>query len=107
MKKKILINISCYIFIIIILLPQNIKADDLFNQGKIIFMGDGNCATCHSLDDANSNGKVGPNLNEIKPDISRVLMVVTNGIGVMPAYQWQLSEEEIEAVATYVVESTN
>ena len=107
MKKKILINISCYIFIIIILLPQNIKADDLFNQGKIIFMGDGNCATCHSLDDANSNGNVGPNLNEIKPDISRVLMAVTNGIGVMPAYQWQLSDEEIEAVATYVVESTN
>ena len=107
MRKKILINISYYIFIIIILLPQNIKADDLFNQGKIIFVGDGNCATCHSLDDANSNGKVGPKLNEIKPDISRVLMAVTNGIGVMPAYQWQLSDEEIEAVATYVVESTN
>ena len=107
MKKKILINISCYIFIIIILLPQNIKADDLFNQGKIIFMGDGNCATCHSLDDANSSGNIGPNLNEIKPDISRVLMAVTNGIGVMPAYQGQLSDEEINAVATYVVESTN
>ena len=107
MKKKILINISCYIFIIIILLPQNIKADDLFNQGKIIFVGDGNCATCHSLDDANSNGNIGPNLNEIKPDISRVLMAVTNGIGVMPAYQGQLSDEEINAVATYVVESTN
>ena len=107
MKKKILINISCYIFIIIILLPQNIKADDLFNQGKIIFMGDGNCATCHSLGDANSNGNIGPNLNEIKPDISRVLMAVTNGIGVMPAYQGQLSDEEINAVATYVVESTN
>ena len=107
MRKKILINISYYIFIIIILLPPNIKADDLFNQGKIIFVGDGNCATCHSLVDANSNGKVGPNLNEIKPDISRVLMAVTNGIGVMPAYQGQLSDEEIEAVATYVVESTN
>jgi len=107
MIKKILINISCYIFITIILLPQNIKADDLFNQGKIIFVGDGNCATCHSLDDANSNGNIGPNLNEIKPDISRVLMAVTNGIGVMPAYQGQLSDEEINAVATYVVESTN
>ena len=107
MRKKILINISCYIFIIIILLPQNIKADDLFNQGKIIFVGDGNCATCHSLGDANSKGKVGPNLNEIKADISRVLMAVKNGIGVMPAYQGQLSDEEIEAVATYVAESTN
>ena len=107
MRKKILINISYYIFIIIILLPPNIKADDLFNQGKIIFMGDGNCATCHSLDDANSNGNVGPNLNEIKPDISRVLMAVTNGIGVMPAYQGQLTDEEINEVATYVFESTN
>ena len=107
MIKKILININYYIFIIIILLPQNIKADDLFNQGKKIFVGDGNCATCHSLDDANSNGNIGPNLNEIKPDISRVLMAVTNGIGVMPAYQGQLSDEEINAVATYVVESTN
>ena len=107
MIKKILINIICYIFITIILLPQNIKADDLFNQGKIIFLGDGNCATCHSLDDANSNGNIGPNLNEIKPDISRVLMAVTNGIGIMPAYQGQLSGEEINAVATYVVESTN
>ena len=107
MINKKLINISYYIFIIVILLSQNIKADDLFNQGKIIFVGDGNCATCHSLDDANSNGKVGPNLNEIKPDISRVLMAVTNGIGVMPAYQGQLSDEEINAVATYVVESTN
>jgi cytochrome c6 len=107
MIKKILINISYYIFIIIILLPQNIKADDLINQGKKIFVGDGNCATCHSLDDANSNGNIGPNLNEIKPDISRVLMAVTNGIGVMPAYQGQLSDEEINAVAMYVFESTN
>ena len=107
MKKKILINISCYIFIIIIFLPQNIKADDLFNQGKIIFVGDGNCATCHSLDDANSNGNIGPNLNEIKPDISRVLMAVTNGIGVMPAYEGILNESEIKAVAKYVSEAAN
>ena len=44
---------------------------------------------------------------EIKADISRVLMAVTNGIGVMPAYQGLLSDEEINAVATYVAESTN
>jgi len=107
MKKKILINISCYIFIIIILLPQNIKADDLFNQGKQIFLENGNCATCHALQDANSDGNIGPNLNEIKPDIMRIILAVTNGIGVMPAYEGQLSTEEIKAVATYVVKSTN
>ena len=37
-------------------------------------------------------------------------MLVNNaikGIGVMPAYEGELSAEEIKAVATYVVESTN
>ncbi len=106
MKKK-LININCYIFLISIILSQNIKADNFFDQGKKIFIGDGNCATCHTLQDANSYGNIGPNLDEIKPDITRVICAVTNGIGVMPAYEGLLSNEEIKAVATYVAESTN
>jgi mono/diheme cytochrome c family protein len=32
----------------------------------------------------------------------RVVNTVTNGIGVMPAYEDQLTSEEIEAVAHYV-----
>ena len=106
MKKKIIFTIF-YIFIFNISLSKNINADNLFKKGRQIFLEDGNCATCHTLQDANSNGNIGPNLNEIKPDISRVIMAVTNGIGVMPAYQGQLSDEEINAVAMYVVESTN
>ena len=106
MKKKIIFTIF-YIFIFNISSSKNINADDLFEKGKQIFLEEGNCATCHALEDANSYGNIGPNLNEIKPNISRVLMAVTNGIGVMPAYQGQLSDEEIHAVATYVVESTN
>jgi cytochrome c6 len=106
MKKKIIFTIF-YIFIFNIYSSKNINADNLFEQGKLIFLGEGNCATCHTLEDANSYGNIGPNLNEIKADISRVLMSVTNGIGVMPAYQGQLSDDEITAVATYVAESTN
>ena len=106
MKKKIIFVIF-YIFIFNIFSSKNINADDLFEKGKQIFLEEGNCATCHTLEDANSYGNIGPNLNELKPGISRVLMAVTNGIGVMPAYQGQLSDEEINAVATYVFESTN
>ena len=94
-------------FYLNIFLYKNINANDLFDKGKQIFLGDGNCAACHALKDANSNGNIGPNLNEIKPDISRVLLAATNGIGVMPAYQGQLLDEEINAVVIYVVESTN
>ena len=106
MKKK-LINISCYIFLLIIILSQVVIADDLFNQGKKIFLEKGNCATCHTLQDANSYGNIGPDLDEIKPDIMRIVSAVTNGIGVMPAYEGELSIEEIKAVATYVAQSTN
>ena len=106
MKKK-LINISCFIFLSIIILPQVIKADDLFDLGKKIFLEKGNCTTCHTLNDANSYGNVGPNLDEIKPDIARILLAVTNGIGVMPSYEGELSKTEIIAVATYVAKITN
>ena len=78
------------------------KSDPIFELGKTIFLEQGNCATCHTLADAKSNGEIGPNLNQIKPDITRVISVVTNGIGVMPPYEGVLSMQEIEAVAHYV-----
>ena len=86
---------------------QLVIADELFLKGKEIFLNAGNCAACHSLKDAGSNAMVGPNLNEIKPDIGRVKNAVLNGIGVMPAYQGILSGEEIDAVSYYVSESVN
>ena len=86
---------------------QLVIADELFLKGKEIFLNAGNCATCHSLKDAGSNAMVGPNLNQIRPDIGRVKNAVLNGIGVMPAYQGILSSEEIEAVSHYVSESAN
>tara|TARA_B100001939_G_C16556342_1_gene452428 strand:- start:271 stop:582 length:312 start_codon:yes stop_codon:yes gene_type:complete len=80
-------------------------SDEMFNLGKEIFLNSGNCATCHSLKDAGSVANVGPNLNEIRPDIGRVINSVTNGIGVMPAQLGILSNEEINAVAYYVSEA--
>ena len=62
---------------------------------------------CHVLADAQSSGMIGPNLNELRPEKMIIISVVTNGIGVMPAYEGQLSTEEIKAVATYVANSTN
>ena len=59
------------------------------------------------MNDAGSNSDIGPNLNLIKPDVGRVVIAVTNGIGVMPAYEGILSSKEIEAVATYVSEKSN
>ncbi len=93
------------IFIIIFLFLTyffTCKIRSNFWNGKNIFLEQGNCAACHTLADAKSNGEIGPNLNRIKPDITRVIGAVTNGIGVMPPYEGVLSTEEIEAVAHYV-----
>ena len=65
------------------------------------------CGTCHVLKSAESEGDIGPNLDQLKPKMSQIIMAVTNGIGVMPAWEGILSKEEIEAVAYYVFNSTN
>ena len=102
MMKKLFINFSSVFLLLIFALIINANSDELFNKGKEIFLEAGNCAACHTLSDAGSNAMIGPNLNEIRPDVSRILMVVKNGIGVMPAMEGILSNEEIEAVAHYV-----
>ena len=78
------------------------NSDEIYEKGRVIFLEKGNCAACHALVDAASDSNIGPNLNQIRPDINRVILAVTNGIGVMPAYQGELTEEEIESVAHYV-----
>ena len=96
-----------FLIILISFIFTQSKSDEIFLKGKEIFMNEGNCATCHYLKDAGSNGMLGPNLNEIRPDIGRVKNAVLNGIGVMPAYLGILSNEEIDAVSFYVSESVN
>ena len=96
-----------FIVTIFILFTETLFANEILELGKNIFLEKGNCATCHSLNDAGSNSDIGPNLNLIKPDVGRVVIAVTNGIGVMPAYEGILTSEEIEAVALYVSEKSN
>ena len=93
--------------IMFVLFTQTLCANEILDLGKNIFLEKGNCATCHALNDAGSNSDIGPNLNLIKPDVGRVVIAVTNGIGVMPAYEGILSSKEIEAVAKYVSEKSN
>ena len=99
--KKLFLNFFVISFFLIFSSLTQVTADELFNKGKEVFLGSGNCAACHMLSDAGSNSMVGPNLNEIRPDIQRIIMAVRNGIGVMPAMEGILSDEEIEAVAHY------
>ena len=99
--KKILI-IFLFIF-----LNNNTFADDKMELGLNIFNNKAACGTCHALQAAGSKGEIGPNLDKIKPQIDQIIYVVTNGTGVMPAWDGILTSEEIEAVAYYVFNSTS
>ena len=74
--------------------------------GEQVFATAG-CGGCHVLEAANSSGSIGPNLDDAKPDHDLVVERVTNGMGAMPSFADQLSEQQIQDVAAYVVESTS
>ena len=82
-------------------------ADSKMELGSKIYNEKAMCGTCHTLKKAESNGNVGPNLDKLKPTLDQIVYVVTNGIGVMQAWDGILTAEEIEAVAYYVYNSTN
>jgi len=64
------------------------------------------CGGCHTLAAAKSNGTVGPNLDQLRPDQQRVERQVQNGGVGMPSFRNKLSQIEISQVAEFVSEST-
>jgi cytochrome c6 len=68
----------------------------LFKQGAVPA-----CAVCHALKDAGSKGEIGPDLDELKPDTSRVEKAVRNGLGQMPPFP-NLSDAQIKALGEYL-----
>ena len=64
-----------------------------------------NCGSCHTLSAAGTSGQVGPNLDEVSLDAAEIESVVRGGLGPMPAFEGQLSDQEIAAVAEFVAGS--
>ena len=99
--KKILIILILFFFTV------NSFADEKMILGLEVYNNTAQCGVCHSLKAAGSNGQIGPNLDMLKPQVGQIISAVTNGIGVMPPWEGILTEEEIEAVAYYIFNSTN
>jgi cytochrome c551 len=70
-------------------------------EGEAVFAEAG-CGNCHTFSPANAQGQVGPSLDETDLDQEGVAQIVANGRGGMPAFEGQLSDEQIQAVAAYV-----
>jgi mono/diheme cytochrome c family protein len=70
---------------------------------KAIFTA--SCGSCHTLADAGTTGTVGPDLDRSNVDVEAAGEQIANGGGGMPAFRGQLSDEQIRALAQYVVEA--
>ena len=99
--KKIL-----FIFLIIVFNSKTF-ADDKMILGLEVYNNKAQCGVCHTLKAAGSSGDIGPDLDQLRLSMDRIIYSVTNGIGVMQAWEGILTPEEIEAVAYYVFNNTS
>lgn len=76
-------------------------------EGKLLFLKGAApaCAICHTLEAAGAAGAVGPSLNELQPDVDRVMNALKNGIGQMPAYP-SLTPEQMRILSEYVAKAS-
>ena len=96
-----------YFILLIMFFTSNTFANDKMTLGLEVYNQKAMCGSCHTLKAAGSDGEIGPNLDILKPQVSQVILAVTNGIGVMPPWEGILTTQEIEAVAHYIFNSTN
>jgi mono/diheme cytochrome c family protein len=61
-----------------------------------------NCSSCHTLAAAGASGKVGPNLDQLKPGPDLVTHQVNTGGGAMPSFKGKLTDDQIKQIADYV-----
>ena len=95
------------LFVFFLIFSNSVFADDKMVLGLDVYSDKAQCGTCHTLQAAGSEENIGPNLDRLKATIPQIIYAVTNGIGVMQAWEGILTDEEIEAVAYYIFNSTN
>jgi mono/diheme cytochrome c family protein len=74
------------------------------DAGREVFVA--NCGSCHTLSDAGTSGTIGPNLDGIGLSQADIEQQVRNGGGGMPAFEGDLSDDEIAQVSAYVAENS-
>jgi mono/diheme cytochrome c family protein len=78
--------------------PADRPSEAATGDGKAVFAS--TCGGCHTLADAGTGGKIGPDLDDLKPDKARVEAAIKSGPGSMP--ENLVTGDDAVAVADYV-----
>lgn len=63
------------------------------------------CSSCHTLKAAGATGRVGPDLDNLKPDAATVARQMRTGGGGMPSFKDKLKPAELDALAAWVAKA--
>lgn len=80
----------------------------VLEEGKVLFQTDATpaCAICHTMEDADATGNIGPDLDELQPEAGRIIKAMQEGVGPMPSFSDSLSDDQMQAIADYIVHAT-
>jgi mono/diheme cytochrome c family protein len=79
------------------------ETDDESADGAAVFASAG-CGSCHTFTPAGSSASIGPNLDDTALSADEIEEQVRAGGGGMPAFEGDLTDDEIDAVSEYVAE---
>jgi|SRR5690625_753454 len=85
-----------------------VSADSL-EEGKKLFLTDAQpmaCAICHTLQDAEATGNIGPDLDDLQPNADRIHKVLIEGMGAMPSFADTLTDEQRDNIVEYIISVT-
>ncbi len=63
------------------------------------------CGGCHAFEAAGTTGTIGPDLDESQTSLDEAIRQIAEGGGGMPAFGDDLGDEQVRALAEYVVEN--
>ena len=77
MKKMIAV-------LFLLVFPSSASADYKMDLGLDVYNNKAQCGVCHTLKAVGSTGDIGPNLDQLRPTISRIISVVASNVIVEP-----------------------
>ena len=84
--------------------PAALSAEEVV-QGRRLFQS-WSCGACHVMSDANGYGHIGPAMDgNTAMDVPFIVARITNGQGAMPGFGGMMSNEEIDLLSTYIMQS--
>ena len=96
-----LVSIAAYVAEVAGKPGEGAAAGPQSNDPESIFAA--SCGSCHTFEKAGTTGSVGPQLDDTNLSLEEAVQQIKKGGNGMPAFEGQLTDEQIQALAEYIL----